>query len=275
MKRRGFSLVELLIVMSLIALLLAVLVPGLAAARRLAERTRCMSNLKRVGEGFKSFYSAFGHWPTRENINYPNEWDTAFYDQMFDSYLTDPKVFYCPSSGQYDQPGDDWKKSWAGTNKAKLSYAILDGKPGPASRWAGGSGWDGAKGLARSKNDLGGSSSFQVSSNNWVSLVDAQPKMMGSAFEFANGPLAGDLIIKKPNGARIANHTYGPGPDPVGMNVLYFDGSVQWLTEEPLSSNTNEQPYQPRWRSIWQHSNGDELRWIWSPRDIELEYSNQ
>ncbi len=47
--RRGFTLVELLVVVAIIALLIAMLMPSLAGAREEARRVACLSQLKQVG----------------------------------------------------------------------------------------------------------------------------------------------------------------------------------------------------------------------------------
>src|SRR6266446_6396665 len=47
--RRGFTLVELLVVIALIAVLIAILLPSLLRAKESANRVKCSSNLRQIG----------------------------------------------------------------------------------------------------------------------------------------------------------------------------------------------------------------------------------
>lgn len=56
----GFTLIELLVVVAILALLLAILLPGLARARGVAKRAACGSNLRQIGLAIHAYAQGNG-----------------------------------------------------------------------------------------------------------------------------------------------------------------------------------------------------------------------
>jgi len=78
-RRRGITLVEVLVSIGVIALLLAIVLPAVQSAREAARKTQCRNNLRQILLGTQSFHSAEGALPSLYNgtsLEYPlSEWD--------------------------------------------------------------------------------------------------------------------------------------------------------------------------------------------------------
>jgi prepilin-type N-terminal cleavage/methylation domain-containing protein len=227
---RGFTLVELLVVIGIISVLIAMLLPALSKAQEAARRTACLSNLRQLGTVFQMYAQQFkgavpiGYMDQRQ-FSYVINWNNANGTKVSQmgllvlaKMLPAPRAFYCPSEMddmfQFDSRSNVWPfdktppsphLSTPGLGHTRMGYNAR-----PVADWP-----TNSEGYA------------VTDARYWV------PVPVPKITKYNRKAIAADLVVSP--GYVQARHR-------VGVNVLIGDSSARWVPRKAFDRHP--------WRSI-------------------------
>lgn len=93
-RKGGFTLIELLVVVAIIALLIAILLPSLGKAREKANTSRCLANVRGIGQAITIYMGEYNRSMPYYNIG------SSFWTNTLTQYGAGQKMRACPNADE-------------------------------------------------------------------------------------------------------------------------------------------------------------------------------
>jgi prepilin-type N-terminal cleavage/methylation domain-containing protein/prepilin-type processing-associated H-X9-DG protein len=209
---KGFTLVEVLVVMSIITILAAILLPVIERARHAGRRAACISNLRQIGLAANQYSTDYdGRLPPYlvttaadppSNRPASGAW---YWNEILYTYHKSVGLFYCPNGVASNSP---WGGQYGANSQVLRGVPILiSALPAPSSVY-----------LCMDGGTFGVDPQFYAVPGQLVSTRYLPG--MGKA----TGPTASAV----PSLPKLYWNDYTNGRHFGGINICYVDGHVCW-----------------------------------------------
>lgn len=221
-KGKGFTLIDVLVIASVVAILPGLIWPSLSRARESARRAQCLNNLKQMMLGIKTYtpdYDEF--YPTTAEPGKEINVETHYRDLgiLYPWYISSLDVFTCPSCG------DKMPKLRKGQRDAAKPFRDVEAMQVSYAYSYNGSGWrERMPGLGHR---------YRGKNGPWTEAAPAETRVL------ADRPATKELT-------KYSNHKMD------GRLVAYADGHVRWISgKKKLLTNPDHPDAKIRTQSWW------------------------
>ena len=228
---RGFTLIEILVVVAIISVLFSLLSPAISAAKESARRVQCASNMRQIGVAFRCFQDD-------HDGRYPHGWDDN--SNNWQSYLAfEPSAAtpnsYLPTVYITWNPSNSAKRFqsffWCPTEKIILSrgnsgdFPLWWGAPNLSDNWG--------YSLDAFRTDVSYSTAYWVDTTKYANVnLDVLYSNAGSRAVLTDGNGSSWNGDNDYNAFTGATSSYEYKIVPVhgdGVNTLFMDGHVEYM----------------------------------------------